>query len=251
MNPQAALREKGLMVLRFKTVYRTVMENRLVKYFLRAIPALKEYSMLGKAWYHTTEMYEGRHKYDTVIFDGPATGHLITMLRIPQVITEIVNDGPLASDARAIMNMLQEPSQTGLWIVTLAEEMPAQEAVDLYHAAQYDLNIRPDLLIINQTYPVMFAQDSWLNEAFEQLRHQPATSTSQLAPFINAIHLLRSRREINQHYLMLLKQQIPLLQIELPYLFQVDLDRTALNQLVTVLQQKIIQVQAMARSWSR
>src|SRR5512137_1810837 len=39
-NPQAALREKAMMVLRFKVVYRAVMENRVIKYFLRAVPAL-------------------------------------------------------------------------------------------------------------------------------------------------------------------------------------------------------------------
>ncbi len=51
MNPRAALREQGLKVLRFKAVYKAVMENRLVRYFLRAIPSLNEYSMLGKAWF--------------------------------------------------------------------------------------------------------------------------------------------------------------------------------------------------------
>ena len=55
MNARAAIREIGMMVLRFRTVYRAVLENRWVRLFLRAVPALEDYSLLGKAWYHTTE----------------------------------------------------------------------------------------------------------------------------------------------------------------------------------------------------
>jgi anion-transporting ArsA/GET3 family ATPase len=59
-NPAAALEEYGLMVLRFKRVYKMVFENRVTRYFLRAIPGLDDYSILGKAWYHTTEERRGK-----------------------------------------------------------------------------------------------------------------------------------------------------------------------------------------------
>ena len=137
MNPRAALRERGMMVLKLESVYRAVMENRLVKHFLRAIPSLDEYSMLGKAWFHTTEQRpDGTPRFDTVIFDGPATGHLLTMLRIPQVTLETVPDGPLTADASLIRDLLVDPVRTALWIVTLAEEIPVTEAEDLLRAAR-------------------------------------------------------------------------------------------------------------------
>ena len=85
-NPSVALEEYGLMILKFRRVYRMVFENRVTKYFLRAIPGLDEYSILGKAWYHTTEQDSGRPSWDNVVFDMPASGHTLSMLRIPRAI---------------------------------------------------------------------------------------------------------------------------------------------------------------------
>ena len=49
VTPPEAMREYGLMVLRFRTIYEAVFENRLVRYFLRVIPSLAELVMLGNS----------------------------------------------------------------------------------------------------------------------------------------------------------------------------------------------------------
>src|SRR5262249_7903683 len=98
-NAAAALHEYGLMVLRYEAVYRMVMENRVSRALVRAIPGLDDYSILGKLWYHTTEEVRGHPRFDTIVFDAPATGHAVTMLRIPHSILEAVPDGPLTRDA--------------------------------------------------------------------------------------------------------------------------------------------------------
>ena len=85
MNPQAALREYGAMVLHSEFVAKQVLENKVSRAFLKAVPGLEDYSMLGEVWFHTTEVEDGVPKWDLVIFDGPATGHLITMLQIPHI----------------------------------------------------------------------------------------------------------------------------------------------------------------------
>jgi anion-transporting ArsA/GET3 family ATPase len=51
-TPASALAEYGLMILRWRSVYEMVFENRVTKAFLRAIPGLDDYSLLGKVWYH-------------------------------------------------------------------------------------------------------------------------------------------------------------------------------------------------------
>src|SRR4051812_1899794 len=78
MTPQSALHEYIIMMLRSELVYRALFENRAVRGFLGAIPGLDAYAMLGKAWWHTTEVLPGlpaRPRYDLVILDGPASGH--------------------------------------------------------------------------------------------------------------------------------------------------------------------------------
>ncbi|HEV7559165.1 MAG TPA: ArsA-related P-loop ATPase, partial [Kofleriaceae bacterium] len=89
-TPASALAEYGLMILKFKTVYEMVFENRVTKAFLRAIPGLDEYALVGKLWFHTTEEKRGKPVWDTIVFDMPASGHAISMLRVPWVIVDTV-----------------------------------------------------------------------------------------------------------------------------------------------------------------
>ena len=49
VTPALALEEYGLMILRWKSVYEMVFENRVTKAFLRAIPGLDDYALLGKS----------------------------------------------------------------------------------------------------------------------------------------------------------------------------------------------------------
>src|SRR5437870_2051808 len=44
-NPNAALHEYGVMILRYETIYRMVLENRVAKALLRAIPGLDDYAI--------------------------------------------------------------------------------------------------------------------------------------------------------------------------------------------------------------
>jgi anion-transporting ArsA/GET3 family ATPase len=236
MNPRAALRERGLMVLRFKAVYKAVMENRLVRYFLRAIPSLDEYSMLGKAWYHTTEVLpDDSPRFDTVVFDGPATGHLITMLRIPRVIVDTVPDGPLTADARAAVDLLSDPARTALWIVTLAEEMAVSEAVDLYHAALSDLQITPDRLVVNALFPDAFERDPEIAQALDGLNGAPGP----LDQLVRQAQIIRSRRAINQEQLRHLSRRIPLNQVKIPHLFAPEIDPDSLARIGKLLERSL------------
>ncbi len=236
MTPEASLREKGLMVLRFKAVYRAVLENRLVRYFLRAVPALNEYAMLGKVWYHTTELGpDKRPRFDTVIFDGPAMGHLITMLRIPQVIVETVPDGPLASDAREVLGLLRDPVRTGLWVVTLAEEMPAKEAIELCAAARSDLGITPDRLVVNALYP----EEADPRHAARLDALAGAPLDGELAALCASARTLGARRAINDRYLAQLARQVPLARVELPHLFVPELTRAEVDELAAIIERTL------------
>jgi anion-transporting ArsA/GET3 family ATPase len=96
VRPQEAMREYALMVLRFETLYKTVFENKVVRYFLRFIPSLQELVLLGKILFHAQEKRpDGQPLWDTIVMDAPATGHAITFLRVPQVLLQTVPPGPV------------------------------------------------------------------------------------------------------------------------------------------------------------
>ena len=149
MTPASSLHEYGLMVLRSEVIYRALFENRAVRGFLSAIPGLDAYAMLGKAWWHTTEEVQGRRRYDLVILDGPASGHAVLMLRIPQAILDTMPKGPLTRDALAARELLSDPVRTTLVIVTLPEELPVREAIELGHTARGSLALPLGLVVVN------------------------------------------------------------------------------------------------------
>ena len=132
IEPDRALHEYGVLVMHSQVLARTLFDNKYVHAFLRAVPGMQEWSMLGKAWWHTTERRsDGRFKYDVVILDAPATGHGLHMLRVPKVILDVVPPGLLRRDAERAWALFRDPKQCAIVVVTLPEEMPTTETIEL------------------------------------------------------------------------------------------------------------------------
>lgn len=212
-TPDDALHEYGVMVLKFETIYKMVLENRIMKGLLRAIPGLDDYSVIGKLWYHTTELVSGRPRWDTVIFDAPATGHAATMLRIPGVILETVPDGPLRRDAAKVRALLENPARTAAVLVTIAEEMPAAETVDLAGRISA-LRIPLAGRIVNQLYPDRFATSTPAGQVLAAL-----TATGDDTGTIACARLVAARRRLNDEYLARLQAALGGDEARLPRLF--------------------------------
>jgi len=181
------------MVLRSELVYRTLFENRAVRGFLGAIPGLDAYAMLGKAWWHTTELDGARPRYDLVILDGPASGHATLMLRIPGAILDAMPKGPLARDARTLQALLSDPARAALVIVTLAEELPARETAELAAAARGPLRLPLGPLIVNAV-PSNALSDDASDALFAAL--PPATGDAALDATLHLATSLRSHRRV-------------------------------------------------------
>ena len=131
MEPGAALEEYGMMVLKVRALYKLVFDNRLVASFLRGTPGIEAWAMLGKAQYHAFETCPtAAARYDTVIVDAPATGHGLELLRVPKVIMDVVPPGLLRREAERAWDLFTDPARSGVLIVTLPEDMPANEAIE-------------------------------------------------------------------------------------------------------------------------
>jgi anion-transporting ArsA/GET3 family ATPase len=216
-NPAAALAEYGMMILKFRSVYEMVFENRITRAFLRAIPGLDDYALLGKAWYHTEEEKRGRPLWDTIVFDMPASGHSVSMLRVPWVIVDTVPEGPLTRDARTVKQLLCDRSRTAAVLVTLAEEMPVNEAIEL-ETKLLGLGIVPQQIICNQVYPDHFPPGAPVTRVLDALAVD-ADLASPLREVTSHARLSRSRRQLNARYLEELRRRAKAPVHELPMLF--------------------------------
>lgn len=157
ITAREARAEYGRLKLKSAAVERAVFENKFVQSFFDAVPGLNEWAVLGKAWYHSTEVGpDGRHRFDTVLFDAPATGHGIDMLRVPKIIVELVPPGPLRLDAERAWSMLQDATQCGVVVVSLAEEMPVTETGELAEALRTELAVPLRLIVANALLDPVF-----------------------------------------------------------------------------------------------
>jgi anion-transporting ArsA/GET3 family ATPase len=223
ISPEKGLTEYGEMVLKVRAVAHAVFDNRYTKAFFRAVPGLYEWAMLGKAWFHTTELLEdGRPRFDVVLLDAPATGHGVDMLRVPKVILDVVPPGVLRRDAEAAWAMFQDPVQSGVVVVTLPEEMPAQETIELVNEIQRELVLPVLRLVVNGILPPLFspeerdalAADERLLEIDAPMQ---AAGTAASALVAGARRAVRER--VQAESLARLAKEIDLPRVDLPFLF--------------------------------
>ena len=160
MDPEKALDEYGALVLHSKTLTSLLFDNKVARAFFRAVPGMQEWAMLGKAWWHTTEAWpDGSLKYDVVILDAPATGHGLDMLRVPKVILDVAPSGLLRRDAERAYRFFQDAKTCAVVLVTLPEEMPTSETIELAHALEGELGLPVGRVVVNGMLPPLFSRD--------------------------------------------------------------------------------------------
>ena len=169
MTPAGSMKEYALLTLRFETLYRMVFENRLVKYFLRSIPSLGEFTMLGKAWHHATESwsYGDGPRFERVIIDAPATGHAITFFSLARLVADVAPPGRMAEASTAMAELVEDHAKTCFHLVTLPEEMPVNEALELNTASRERLKMAPGIAVVNRRWsPLLRPEEAaWVRGA--------------------------------------------------------------------------------------
>lgn len=228
VQPPEAMREYGLMVLKYKTLYSAVFENRLVRYFLRSIPSLPEIVMLGKVWWHVAREKddEGRFVWDHVILDAPATGHGVSFLGTPRTILELVSEGPLMRDMRGMQATIEDPKTTVVHVVTLPEEMPVNEAVELDEAIRTKLELPRGRVFLNA-----FAAPRFTDSEREALS---GNEDQELASARYAARVWGLRQDLSAHYEKRLRDEIDVPLTTLPFIASPSFGRSEIEQLAVL-----------------
>ena len=212
VNPHDSMRQYGIMVVRFRAIYDAVFENRLVRYFLRVIPSLAELVMLGKILHEARLEEDGRPRWDLVIVDAPATGHAVQLLRVPSALLDTVPAGPLRKDALWMRDLLVDPARTALALVTLPEEMPVNEAIELDAQVRSVLGIHRAALFVNAMPETRFSPEE--AERLEALAARPPP----LGPAAAAARLQAIRAGLAGRYLARARAALDLPTTVLPLL---------------------------------
>jgi anion-transporting ArsA/GET3 family ATPase len=217
MEPERALEEYGAMMVKSRALYKLLFDNKYVRTFFRAVPGMHEWAMLGKAWWHTTETRDdGSPLYDVVILDAPATGHGLDMLRVPKVIVEIVPPGLLRRDAERAWNLFQDAETSAVVLVTLPEEMPTTETIELARAIRDELKLPIGKIVVNGVLPPLFSKE----ERGALIAADPPEGTSGPAAVLAASRSRALREQTQAEALHRLSEELPIPPSFLPQLFE-------------------------------
>ena len=158
LEPDAAMREYVLSKIRLERVYRAVFENRMVRYFLRFVPSLAETVMLGKVMWHLRQWPDAPGGFDRIVLDLPATGHALTLLGVPQSLVSALPSGPMSTEAGWMLDLLTDPVITSAVLVSLPEELPVNETLELAQALRSRLWVRVGAVVLNQSVESRFGK---------------------------------------------------------------------------------------------
>jgi anion-transporting ArsA/GET3 family ATPase len=148
---KAALEEYLHMVVPVRRVLRAVFESKVYQYFVAAAPGLKELMAIGKIWYEVD-----RGRWDLVVVDSPATGHALQYLRMPKAAVEAFTAGLVHREAKRVWGLLTDPGATAVAVVTVAEELPVNETIEICRQIR-ELELPEGVLFVNRFHSPAFS----------------------------------------------------------------------------------------------
>ena len=208
----------------------------LFRYLAAAAPGLAELVTIGKVWElaQLQRKTKGGGTYDLVIVDSPATGHGLAMLRAPRTIGDIARVGPIHGQAYRIHRFISDTRTTGTIAVTLPEEMPVSETLDLEQRLGGEMDMQLGAVVVNALYPQRFSR-----EEGERIESLDGSGSPAARAALQAAVLEHERARAQRSQLRKLKRGTEAPVLTLPYLFEPELGLDELEALSRELERKL------------
>lgn len=120
--------------------------NRAFRLLAAATPGLSELLTLA-------ELRRLVDRYNRVVFDAPATGHLLALLEAPRRFERAAVAGPVATRARQVGDWIADPAVSALVAITTADSLAVSELLDLLEALTERYGRGPSLVVANRLAP--------------------------------------------------------------------------------------------------
>ncbi|HEY4947230.1 MAG TPA: ArsA-related P-loop ATPase [Acidimicrobiales bacterium] len=220
MDTEASLREYLKLQLRIPVVGRIGPLAKAFDFVATAAPGVREILTVGKLCYEVRE-----RNYDLVVVDAPASGHIVGQLAAPQAINNLVKVGLIRTQTDWMLDILSDPTLTGLVAVCAPEEMPVTETIELADRVRKETTVKLSAVVVNRVLPELFGRQE--EEVFDVLGSGEALGRlnelvgADAGPVLDAARLAVTMRRTRSTHLDRLRASIggatPMLY--LPFLF--------------------------------
>lgn len=184
-----ALKEYVLHYLRVPKLYNIFFQNRVMKAFFSAAPAIAELAILGKL---TSEIRDILPMgYDVFVVDCYSTGHALALFRAPRGVAQAIKAGPVHEQAQEMLQVLCNPDETYYYLVTIPEELPTNETIELQSQLKEEFSANTSVICTRLMFPPISdaAQDSLeravedknMGDFIEFVKFKNETQRNQLA----------------------------------------------------------------------
>jgi anion-transporting ArsA/GET3 family ATPase len=123
-----------------------VLANPLLKLFIRTSPSIREMVVLDQLAHLVDEAAAERVP---VVVGLHATGHALSLLGTPRAVREMLRVGPLARIAARVEALLTDARRCELLAVSLPEELPVNETIELLQRAA-EIRVASRVVLVNQ-----------------------------------------------------------------------------------------------------
>jgi arsenite-transporting ATPase len=111
---------------------RAAVRSKSLSRFLTAAPSFFEMGI----FYHLLTLLDASKggagvSYEAVVVDMPATGHALALTGLPDILLKLIPKGPIAKALTRGKAYLNTADSAAAWVVTLPEQLPVTEALEL------------------------------------------------------------------------------------------------------------------------
>jgi anion-transporting ArsA/GET3 family ATPase len=206
MNTEDALREYLRLFVRVPLVGRIGPLARTFDFVADAAPGVREILGVGKLAYEVRE-----RRYDLVVVDAEASGHIVAQVAAPRVIGELIQVGMVRDQTRWMLEILEDPARTGVVVVTTPEERPVVETIELLERLDTEVQMRPVAIVANRVLPALF--DRKQSEVVARLGRADTQLVAAAGPGVRAVvlaaQLTEARRVVGSRHLERLRGAVP------------------------------------------
>ncbi len=238
INPKRVLGEYVQKYVTIPFVAQQITGSRVFDHLASATPGLKEVMTLAEIWRFEKRKDPKSDKplYELIIVDSPATGHGLSLLRVPTTLVSMLQTGPIAEQTRWVHEMLRDPERTGILVATLPEELPVNEALEFCRKAENDLDMRVEAVVANMVYSVVFnPEEISVIEGLEG-------NGNACSPMIEAAKRQINRRRVQESHLERLLNEGEHPVIRIPYYYTNNLDGEQIGDIARRLKAESIRV---------
>ncbi len=222
-------------------VARALGSTGAVEIVATAAPGIRDLLALGKI-----RQIEQAATADLVIVDAPASGHALTFLAAPAAIASSTSSGPLREQADLAIEMMADDKRCQVLLVTVPEETPISETVETAFSLEDTVDMKLGPIVVNGLWPEIPGLAEALDQATDastqssvgeeqtskkQARKRQTAQAAAKQHQLEAAAFRLQRQASQERQVRRLEVELPLPQIQLPFLFTTELSAEHLAEL--------------------